>query len=223
MTVKQERDGIALGDIAALRVGYQLRRAVEPDDEGENALIQLANVRDGVIDLSNLPCMTLPDVKTHHILKSGDILLRSRGATYEAALLAEPPKNAVALAPLFVLRLMRHWIDFSSYSFDDALSDPFSESEPLLSEYLVWFINRPATQAALRTQQTGVIPSVSVQTFADLKIIVPFVEVQQRIVQADAAMREERRLTLELLNRREQKTRALLEKALQRPEPEIEW
>jgi hypothetical protein len=188
---------LKLKDLALeFRPGYQLREAVQPASDGAHALVQLGNVRDGVIVLQGLARMTLGGktgtaVRLNHFVRDGDILLRGRGATYGAALVSEVPENAVALSPLFLLRV----------------------KPDVVPEYLVWYINRPATQAILRSVQRGtVIPSVNSQAFGGLEIALPSLSVQRQVAEIAGLAREERRLAERLAQFRERQVEHYLEK-----------
>ncbi len=196
---------IPLGTLGDINVGYQLRQAVEIEPQGEHPLIQLGNVQDGYIEMKNLNRMTLKGkldkagrplsaVRTYHYVHTGDILLRSRGATYGSAKVVEESDKAIALSPLFILRL---------------------QSPLVVDDYLVWFINRSETQAVLRSKQGGsYIPSVSLESFKELEIILPPRKVQEQIVEIDQLARHEYELTQRLQKARDTFITASLEKLL---------
>lgn len=185
-----------LADLGELRTGFQLREAARHRQGGANHLIQLGDVRDEGIEVSELMRMDLTRARERDCVSSGDIVLRSRGSSYRAAVLPECPPGTVAIAPLYVLRL---------------------REAGLLPTYLMWFINQPASQAVLATNARGThIPTVSREAFAKLEVIVPPLADQQRIVEIDTLLRGERELSLRLLEKREQLVQAVLGEMLDR-------
>jgi hypothetical protein len=185
-----------LGDLGELRTGYQLRGAARPQEGGANRIIQLGDVRDEGIDIDRLVRVELSGADEGDFVGAGDILLRSRGASYRAALVPECPPGTVAVAPLYVLRL---------------------RAPGVLPAFVVWYVNQQGVQATLAGHARGThIPTVSRQAFAELEIVLPPLAEQQRVAAIDALVREERILTLHLLEKQEQRVQALLESALQR-------
>ena len=177
-----------LGD---LWVGYQLRA----DDKGKfknvHPIIQLSDLADDAIDTSGLATENLERVRDKDFVRTGDILLRSRGASYRAFVVPPCPPQTVAIAPLFVLRLT---------------------ARDVLPSYLAWYINRPTVQAELATRASGTYtPSVSLQAFGELEVIVPPPAEQERIVEADVLLREENALTRRVMEQRERLVQARLE------------
>ncbi|MBC8135873.1 MAG: restriction endonuclease subunit S [Fibrella sp.] len=184
-------DIFGLDSLAEISVGYQLRQAVEPNKDGEYSLIQLRNVRDGSLDLTGLTRINLDGKTVRSQVQNGDVLLRSRGATYGAALVRDVPENTLAIAPLFICRVGK----------------PF-----VTPEYLVWFINRSATQSVLKGLEAGsVIPSVSLRTFGNLEILVPDMHTQGLIVEIDSLAKQERELTERIQKARDQQVATLLD------------
>src|ERR1051326_3599218 len=94
-------------DLGEIRAAYQIRGAVAREEGGANPLIQLGDVRDEGIDMSRLTRMNLGRVREADRLRPGDILLRSRGASYRAQVVTDCPPETVAAAPLYVLRLQQ--------------------------------------------------------------------------------------------------------------------
>ena len=183
-----------LSDLGTLRTGYQLRGAAKPDDFGANLLIQQGDLKDDRIDFSRGLRMSL-ERSERDLLAQGDVLLRGRGTTYGAVLVSGIPDNAVAIAPLVVFRPNRQF---------------------LLPEYLVWYINRPATQAALAAEARGTyIPTVNTRTFGDLEIVVPPFDKQAQVAETMALLQQERQLTEQILTKRAQVTHAFLERLIQ--------
>jgi restriction endonuclease S subunit len=185
-----------LAELGEIRTGFQLREATKHDEGGANPVIQLGDVREDGIDVAALLRMDLERAREKDFVAAGDVLLRSRGASYRGAIVPDVSSGTVAAAPLYVLRLAHPGV---------------------LPEYVVWYVNQPGPQAVLAAAACGThIPSVSRQAFAELEIVLPPVEEQRRIAEVDRLLREERGLTLALLDRRERLFQELLLKSVQR-------
>lgn len=104
--------------------------------------------------------MDLPEIKEHHLIRKGDLVFRSRGRTNSVALVSADVGSAVLAAPMLLIRPIN-----------------------VLPGYLLWFINLPATQAALAAQAEGTsVRMISKAALEALEIPVPSMSSQQRIV-----------------------------------------
>jgi restriction endonuclease S subunit len=113
-------------------------------------------------------------VKKHHLVKSGDIVFRSRGQVTTAAILIEDPGPAVVSAPLLRIRV---------------------DQNVVLSDYLVWYINHPSSQALLASRAKGTsLKMISKQALESLEVTVPPIEKQRAIAELAALANEEQRL-----------------------------
>lgn len=185
-----------LSELGEIRTGFQLRGAAKPEEGGANTIIQLGDVRDDGVDTGALIRMDLERARERDFVSAGDVVLRSRGASYRGAVVPDVPPGTVAAAPLFVLRLA---------------------GAGVLPEYVVWYMNQPRPQAILAAAAHGShIPTVSREAFAGLEIVLPPLEEQQRIVEVDRLLREERELTLALLDQRERLAQEVLLRAVRK-------
>jgi len=183
-----------IADLGSLRSGFHLRGPADAQPGGKHVVIQLGDIRDGAIKSDRVIRMNLDRARPKDYLARGDILLRSRGASYGAALVAPCPTGTLAAAPLYVLRL---------------------ETPGVEAEYVAWYLNRPATQSQLEANARGThIPTVSMEAFGDLEIILPTLAEQRRILDMERLFREEKELTLRHLEQRAQLVRAAQENIL---------
>lgn len=185
-----------LSALGELRTGYQLRGAVVPQAEGAHRLIQLGDVREDGVDVDQLVHSDLDRIRERDFLTTGDLLLRSRGASYRSVVVPPCPPGTVAIAPLYVLRV---------------------QTEEVIPEYLVWFINQPSSQMWLGAQARGsYIPTISREAFASLEVAVPPLAAQRRIAEIASLLRQEKALVQRLLERRDQMVQVLLAESLRR-------
>lgn len=174
-----------LGELGELTTGFQVRSAISDVPEAPHQLITIGDVGDEGIDFSRLARMDLGSRIWRYALNPGDLLLRSRGANYKSAVVPMLDAPTVATAPMYVLRL---------------------QVDHVLPEFLVWWINRDETQEQLASEARGsYIPTVSRESFANLKVPIPPLDLQGRIADMEGLRRDERNLMhrVEELRRRE--------------------
>src|SRR5690349_17443614 len=123
-----------LEELGEIRTGFQLRGAAKHKADGANTIIQLGDVRDDRVNTEGLVRMDVERARQRDLVSAGDVVLRSRGASYRAAVVPDVPAGTLAAAPLYVLRL----------------------AEPgILPEYVVWYVNQPGPQAILAADAGG--------------------------------------------------------------------
>ncbi len=171
----QERDyymRVVLAAIAEVRMGYSFRSRLETDADGDVVVIQMKDVDDAnLLHPEGLARIRMPELKDRHLVQEGDLLFRSRGVTNSAALVGGGLGRAVLAAPMLLIR---------------------SNTEIVEPAYLQWFINHPATQAALAGQAAGTAVKMLGKGVLDgLEVTLPPLERQHLIVEvAQLASRE---------------------------------
>jgi len=180
-----------LGDLAEVQMGYAFRSRLEHDAQGDVAVIQMKDIDD-----ANQPHpedairVALPKGKTHHLLRAGDLLFRSRGRSNGVAQVLEGIGPAVLSAPMLLIR-----------------------PHGVLPEYLYWYINTPATQAQLSALAEGTsVRMISAEALKTLEVPLPSLAAQQRIAQSAALAEQEQSLLARIANLRQRLTTHLLMK-----------
>ena len=164
--------------------GYQLRTAVQPKSDGYFGLLRLGDVSGAGVDESDLLRMDLDVDEMKFRIEDGDVLCRSRGGNYRAAVAGAFRRPTIALAPLYIYRARRSTV---------------------LPEYVAWWLNMPEAQRELEMAAIGSnIKTVSIGAFADLAIPLVPLDLQRKVVQVDRLNREERGLEHELAEKRAQ-------------------
>lgn len=183
-----------LSELGTLRSGFHLRGPAQAQPGGRQTVIQLGDVQGGTVHFERVLRMDFDRARSKDFLEPGDILLRSRGATYGAAVVASCPAETLAAAPLYVLRL---------------------DVTELRPEFVAWYINRPGTQSALEAMARGThIATVSLKAFSDLPIVLPSQTEQRRILEMEDLWQQEKELAAKYLKRRGQLVRAAQETIL---------
>ncbi|AAU91847.1 conserved hypothetical protein [Methylococcus capsulatus str. Bath] len=184
---------MTLATIAEVRMGYSFRSRLEADAQGDVAVIQMKDIDDAnLLHPEGLVRVQMPDLKDRHLVQAGDLLFRSRGATNSAALVGDGLGRAVLAAPMLLIR---------------------PQTEVVEPAYLQWFINHPSTQATLAGQAAGTaVKMIGKGVLHHLKVVLPPLEKQRRIVEVAQLALREAALLEELRGRR----KALLEGILLR-------
>ncbi len=162
-----------LGDLADVQMGYPFRSRLEHDPQGDVAVIQMKDIDDAnLLRTDEAIRVQLPSGKTHHLLRAGDLLFRSRGRSNGAALVLEGIGSAILSAPMLLIR-----------------------PHKVLPEYLCWYINAPASQAQLAAMSEGTsVRMISAESIKTLNVFLPSLATQQRIVYLAALAEEEQAL-----------------------------
>ena len=81
---------MVLSELAEVQMGYPFRSRLEHDPQGDVAVIQMKDIDDAnLLHAAEAIRIALPKGKTHHLLRPGDLLFRSRGRSNGAALVLE--------------------------------------------------------------------------------------------------------------------------------------
>ena len=179
-----------LKDIALVQTGLSFRSRIEPDADGNVAVIQMRDLtEDNKLDCRNLTTVNINDLNEHHLVQCKDLVFRSRGKTTTAAIIDQEPGQAVVAAPLFIIR---------------------ATSEKLLPEYLYWFIILSSSQAFLHSRATGTAMTVVGKSALDaLEIPLPNLETQEQIVALADLLNKEQRLMKNLAEQKEKLVKAI--------------
>ena len=166
---------LRLKDIATISSGVTFRSRIEASKNGNIRVIQMKDLGDdNLVHLDNSIQIIHPKPRPNQLAKSGDIIFRSRGQTNTAALLQEDVENTIVAAPLFRVQ---------------------PDIKKVLPEYLVWWINQPASQAYLASRSKGTsVNMVGKQALETLEIKLPPLPQQQKITRIVNLARQEQQI-----------------------------
>jgi hypothetical protein len=172
-----------LNKIASIQMGYSFRTRLDFMDQGQISVVQMKDLNDeNRVDCKDLMRVGMDTVKKHHLVRTGDIVFRSRGQVTTAAILIEDPGPAVVSAPLLRIRV---------------------DQNVVLPDYLVWYINHPSSQALLSSRAKGTsLKMISKQALESLEVTVPSIEKQRAIAELAALASEEQHLLRKIADRR---------------------
>lgn len=171
-----------------------VRGKLETGADGDASVILLRDTGEGGVDPDKLERASLGDVDARYRVARGDILFRTRFEPNIAIHLADFPGEAVVIAPLLVIRVVRKDVD---------------------PAYLTWYINQPPAQAHIARGARGTnLRMIPRKVLDELPIALPEIETQRQIVTVARLAEREGELMDEIARKRQEFTRlALLSRA----------
>lgn len=173
-----------LGSLADIQMGYPFRSRLRDQAPGPVAVVQMKDIDDGnQFRPGPMIRIALPPGTTsrRHLIRAGDLLFRSRGSTFGAAVVTELPQEAILAAPMLLIR--PHGVQ---------------------PDFLCWYINSPAGQAQLAALAAGSsVRMVSAESLKTLDVPVPPVPVQQRVAEVARLAAHEQALTARIAELRQ--------------------
>lgn len=172
-----------LKDIADFGIGYQFRGKVKPNPKGAVRVVQIKDIDNDLrIRVDDLVSVNVERPEPY-LTQQGDVLFLSRGHRLYAVVVPEVMPNTIATGYFFILR---------------------PRDRLVLPEYLAWSMNEPAFQESLRPYLRGShMPMVSRADVEDLRIHLPPLAVQERIIDLQRLFDRERELTTAIQQKRE--------------------
>lgn len=183
----------ALGDIADIRTGYAFRGKIE-EVGGDKANIHVAQIKDArklwqdtqsaAIAANQLP-MIRWDGRASSFVEPGSVLLPSRGGYFRASYLISSEASTLPVVASSQFLIIK-------------------PSSAVLPEFLCWSLNQPRTQHHLDEASQGTnIPMLSATMVKQLKLPIPTVETQTKVLRLNQIWEQEQKLTHALLKNRE--------------------
>jgi hypothetical protein len=187
---------LRLDRVCTIQSGFTARGRLEPAEHGNVLGLQLRDILPtDKIALEGLTRIQLDSAPDKYLVRSGDVVFRSRGERTTAAVIDDAfSGEALAVLPLMILR---------------------PNTNLLTGAYLAWAINQGPTQRFLLEKSQGTnLRMVSRAALEELEIAVPELDVQAQILNIDALAENERELAEQItLKRHELIHRVLVERA----------
>ena len=188
-------DSLILVKMASISAGYPFRGKIDQLPKGDIAVIQMRNADPGTgIDWAGLSHVELPRASEKAFLRSGDIILSTRGSRNFAYCIDANRGHVVCSPHFFIIRLT--W-------------------GSVLPEFLAWQINQKPAQNCFAAGATGTyILNLKRAVVEGLRVAVPSIAQQQRIVELDKAARTERLVLNRLVENRTNEMSAIAKELL---------
>lgn len=173
-----------LGDLADVQLGYPFRSRLVPEPGGDVFVVQMKDIDDAnLLHLGEAVRLALPKRGDHHLLRPGDLLLRSRGRNNGVALVPEELPRAILSAPMVRIR---------------------ANASKALPAYLYWYLNAPAGQAQIAATAVGTsVQMVGVEEIKGLDVPLPPLERQAAIADMAQLAQREHHLLSEIAGQRQ--------------------
>ncbi|WP_173383139.1 restriction endonuclease subunit S [Fibrobacter succinogenes] len=173
---------VLLRDVAQLSVGYPFRNTCVPGESGTLACF-LRDVDDsGELNLQNLKRVEDASKNESHFAAEGDVVFRSRGTPFLAAVVPEITEKLMVVAPMIRIRVDRELVS---------------------PEYLVWYINGTYGAAYFKEFATGSgIPLVSKGVLEQLPVKLPSLNAQRAIADLVKLGRKEHEILAEIVRQK---------------------
>ena len=180
-----------INEIANIYSGYPFRRSVEHNPEGPYAVIQTRDLTDyRTVNYRHLTRVSDIQPRRHHLLRKGDILFVAKGVSHIAVSITKELNNVVASANFLVVRIT---------------------SEQVLADYLAWYIwQKPAQQFFREHAPRSFTSSVSKAVLSRLRVPIPPLEKQRKILRMQLIADEERELMQQIQAKRAQMIESIL-------------
>lgn len=187
----------SLGDIAKVQGGFTFRGKINEVTVGGNAHVaQIKDVRsawentlNSKLQAHQLPCINWQG-KDNAYVNPGSVLIPSRGSRggyFRASYIAD---NTQSKLPIVVS---------SQFLIINA-------KQGVMPEYICWYLNQPATQHRISegagSQGTSIV-MLNVKIAKELEILVPEINIQEKIVRLNQLWEQEQQLNQTLLKNRE--------------------
>lgn len=173
---------VLLGEVAQLFVGYPFRNTCVPGEQGMLTCFLKDVDANGVLNVGALKRVEGTTPNATHVAKEGDVVFRSRGVNFVAALVPHLSEDLLVAAPMIRIEV---------------------EKDVLLPEYLVWFINSSYGAAYFKEFAKGTaMPLISKSVLEKMPVKLPSLESQKNIVDLVELNKREQRLLSEIATRK---------------------
>jgi hypothetical protein len=185
---------ILLEDIVRIRAGYSFRGRIVAVPDGAYRVIPIKDVSEGEsIAAEDLVRTNVPDARSDHLLRKGDVLFVSRGSRKQAVVIDQELPSTVFGSQFFVC-------------------EPGEKVDPA---YLAWYINqRPAQRYFEETAVGSNVRIVTKESLERLPVALPPLETQRKIAEVYRLGVQEKRLLEEIRRKRGQLIEVALLKSI---------
>lgn len=183
-----------IGDCIAVQFGFPFRGSIHEVAGGSALAVQMKDVDPELgVNWPGVLRTELPGRKEPEWLQPEDVLFVSRGSRFHAVCLGVPLGPAVCSPHFFHLRV--------------------KPEAGVLPRFVAWQINQPPFQRQLHQAAEGSSQlSIRRPVLESMRLSVPCLADQQRIVALADLARQERKVLHQLIRNREQQLQALAEK-----------
>jgi len=176
------RQEIKIVDLVTISSGYTFRHKIENQSDGDLAIVQPKDTKPNHINEEQVFKVQNEGIKDKFFLQKGDILFLGKGAN-NFAVRFDSNQTSVAASSFFVMRV--------------------KNSQIILSEFLMFYLNSPVGQKQLNSGKEGTyVSNISKKSLEELTVILPSLEEQEKLCRLYRLADKEIRLTKKLLEKK---------------------
>ena len=182
-------------NIADIQIGYQFRKKIETERDGTHQVIQIRDFDETqYLNKEGLCWVKMPHLSKKYSINKNDVLFLARGHRNFAIPIMDSFDNTIAASTFYILKI---------------------KTKKVIAEYLAWFINQPPAQGYLHNlaRRGTHMPLIPKSVFENLKVYVPDIEIQKKIITLNSLTDKERTLINSIQEKRTLLVRSLCLKA----------
>lgn len=170
--------------MVSIQIGQNFRCRLENVKKSNAYVIQMKDLtEDNRLNCDSLFGIDIDEINGKYLIKKNDILFRSRGKTNTAVLVDQEVAYTVVSSPLYRIRVL---------------------TNNVTPAYLCWFINHPSSQLYFAKMAKGTsVQMIDKKTLGELKIYVPSLDIQDKVVTLNNLSNKEQKIIKEILNKRQ--------------------
>lgn len=164
---------LKIKEIAEIQIGYQFRRKIESNPNGTHQVIQIRDFDENRnLRSEGISKVTLEQPVERYLVKKGDVLFLARGHRNFAISIKETLEETIAASYFFIIKL---------------------KNKNIHPDYLSWFIDQVPAQEYLHNlaRRGSHMPVVPKTVFENMKIDVPDLDTQKKIVELNRLLEKE--------------------------------
>lgn len=186
---------LKIKNIVDIQIGYQFRKKLETEREGTHQIVQIRDFDENQnLNKEGLFWVKMPQLSEKYLVNKNDVLFLARGHRNFAIPILDSLENTIAASYFFILKV---------------------KSDKVLPEYLAWFINQSPAQVYLHNiaRRGTHMPLVPKSVFKNLKVDMPDIEIQKKILKLNSLIEKEKYLLNTIQEKRTLLIRSLCLKA----------
>jgi restriction endonuclease S subunit len=189
---------LLLENISEIQMGYQARGKVDENLDGNYTIVRPQDFNDmGELMLDQaMPFFPSDTDPSNYLISGGDILIQVRGQNHNAFLIHKPLESTVASNSFYIIRI--------------------KDRDRLLPAYLTWWINQRTVQIYFEKEQgLSTIPFISKSSLSKTPILIPPLNIQQKISDIESLWRQEQNLLQRFTQVKDNLIQAVAHKAIE--------
>jgi len=186
-----------LKELSKIKLGYQFRERIDFDKNGKYKIILMKNVSENnSINFQQLSRTNIEKgVNNSFFIKKYDILFLAKGSQNKAIYIPDDFQNIIATSHFYIIRM--------------------KSINKIIPYYLSWYLNqKPVQKYIYRNFYGTVLKHINKQTIENIKIFIPNLSVQKKIIEIMQLKTRENELINKILKLRNRITENILLKVL---------